>query len=452
MKVAVEIERVKEQEGGVQFLFTEYLGRGLAALGVVLAREVPPALIGGEFLEEVASSAKEFEVEDLLLDRRVAAFDIGVSVGRGGGQEAVGGAAAAHRGGVADFAQALLGAAVLRAVVGRQRDGLGLDPPGLEVGEDALGAEGGIGRGEGVGVVDEERAALDVDVGVLVLWQAAGLHLRPVGGNVVERLGVGLQALEGPVAGLDGAQVVLFLMLLAALARQAALAKHARDRALGRREAEEVLEAPGAETRGLLASLENLLFVMGRGLVGAGLGGARFLDKSGAAALLEAPQPLAHGVSRTLEGAGGVADAVLPGVHHERQAHVKVLVIGSDHGVVVHGNRGVLLLGLCFGELNPSRLAPRFPSPFSAVSIVSCFSRAARAARSAPTPCADAANPASPGTAAASGVGHDVPVLALEHVAGFLLLFVEPSTVPSLRPAYCFAVPSVGGSTIWRRS
>jgi len=52
-------------------------------------------------------------------------------------------------------------------------------------------------------------------------------HLRPVGRDVVERLGVGLEALEGLVAGLDGAQIVFLLVLLAAAVRQAALAQDA---------------------------------------------------------------------------------------------------------------------------------------------------------------------------------------------------------------------------------
>ena len=269
-----------------------------------------------------------------MLDQRVTGLHVGVGVGRARGQEAMGDFEALDLGMKAHLALALVLTAVLRAVVGGQHQPFHGHAVVLEMGQDALGGHGGVGGGQLVGIVDEQGAAFHVAQRVLVARQAVGHHLGPVGGDVVERFGVGLEALEGLVGGLDGAQVVFLLALVFAPASHAGLAQDASDGPLRGAQAEQILEPPWPGAGQLLARGQHPALLGEGGLVGAGAGRARELAQAGAAFALEALQPFAHRIARTAEQTGGGLDAMGARMDHHAQAPIKEVVFGSGHVAV----------------------------------------------------------------------------------------------------------------------
>ena len=134
----IEVGRRQEQAGGVDALLFEDLRGGFAFFGIVGSGEVPPALIGPGFFEEVGAVAESFEVKELGLDEVVGAFHIGVGVGGGRGQEAVVGEEVLDEGMVAPVSFLALRAAELASVVGGEDDLLQRDVPLFQVLEDSL--------------------------------------------------------------------------------------------------------------------------------------------------------------------------------------------------------------------------------------------------------------------------------------------------------------------------
>ena len=80
-----------------------------------------------------------------------------------------------------------------------------------------------------------------------------------------------------------------------------------------------VFQAAGREMRALPQFDDLPLNLKGR-LVGAMIGGARQIIQAGLAIVVEAADPLADGVARRAEVAGGVADAVQAGVQDDVEA------------------------------------------------------------------------------------------------------------------------------------
>lgn len=95
----------------------------------------------------------------------------------------------------------------------------------LEAEGEGCAGRGGTLLGEG----DALQAAAHLARRVLNDGQAAGLHLRPIVGDVVEVLGIGRDLLEQGPGGLQGGQILLLLVLAAPLAHQAVVAQDALD-------------------------------------------------------------------------------------------------------------------------------------------------------------------------------------------------------------------------------
>jgi len=231
-------------------------------------------------------------------------------------------------------------AAVFRAVVCGQDQVVERDAPELQVGREAFYGQGGAGGGEFVGVIDEEGAGFDVADGVLVAGEALSAHLGPVGGDIVERFGIGLEAFERQVLDLDGAQVVFLAGLGASFSGQAVLPEDTGDGAQGGSKIEQKFKAARSEAGDLMPGLEDLFFLSRAGFMGAGLGGAGVIDQGGAAAFSKALQPAADGLERGAEGADGRTDAVALGVEDHLQAQGKFVVLSADHVVVWDRGQG----------------------------------------------------------------------------------------------------------------
>ena len=93
-------------------------------------------------------------------------------------------------------------------------------------------------------------------------------------------------------------------------------------------------EAAGAEAGRLFAQRDDPGFESGAGLVRAGLGGAGLAFETGVALGLGAAQPLADGVARTAELAGGGLDPVDAGVGDELVAEGEMRIVSAEHGVI----------------------------------------------------------------------------------------------------------------------
>jgi hypothetical protein len=190
----------------------------LIATGGVLASGVVPELIGGGLSEEVGFGGEDLSIEQFGFDGIVNTFDIGIGIGTGGRIEPVFGAEGLLDGEVKALRSVVEGVAVkFRAQVGSD-DGLtSIDALLLEVFEETLDAQGGVGFGEFVAVGQELGAAGELADRVLEAGQAVALHLGPVEGEVGEVLHIHLEAGEGDVGGFDGPEVVF--TVVAALGR-----------------------------------------------------------------------------------------------------------------------------------------------------------------------------------------------------------------------------------------
>jgi len=87
----------------------------------------------------------------------------------------------------------------------------------LEVFEETVDTQGGVGFGEFIAVGQELGATGEFANGVLETGQAVALHLGPIEGDVGEVLHIHLEARERGIGGFNGPQVVL--TLVAALGR-----------------------------------------------------------------------------------------------------------------------------------------------------------------------------------------------------------------------------------------
>ncbi len=136
--------------------------------------EVEVELIDAGFGEEVAAAAESFQVVELVLDKPMDGFDVTL-IGVGGGRDALGlemeeaeGAGETGAGAVR-----LEGVDKLAAVVGLPDEIFQIQPAGLELRRDAVGAQGVGPRGAPLGEGEELQAAAHFAGGVLDEGQAA---------------------------------------------------------------------------------------------------------------------------------------------------------------------------------------------------------------------------------------------------------------------------------------
>jgi hypothetical protein len=115
---------------------------------------------------------------------------------------------------------------------------------------------------------------------------------------------------EKRALGFDVGQVLLALILLAALVQQPMLAPDAHQGAVAERQIELADEAAGAEGGQSATQGDDLLFQFWGRLVGLVMRSAGTLDEAAPSLLLIAAQPLAHRRDGTLEEAAGGFDAL----------------------------------------------------------------------------------------------------------------------------------------------
>jgi hypothetical protein len=205
---------------------------------------------------------------------------------------------------------------------------------GAEVVKDATGREGGVGGRQVVGEVGEDRAAFDVADVVEVTREPSGGHLGPVGRDVVEGLGIHLEALQGGIGSLDGAQVVLPFAAAPTGADQAVGAEDPGDGAFRGRQTEEVLQPAGAEARDALADGEDLPFHLRGDLVRTPMRGAGLRSERRPTPALKPPQPQPNRVARAAHVPGRHPNPVRSGMEHHGQTRRIGMVGGADHRVV----------------------------------------------------------------------------------------------------------------------
>ena len=192
---------------------SEEVGGAFVTARAVLASGVVPELVRGSLGEEVGVGGEDLSIEQFGFDGVVNTFDIGIGIGTSGRVEAVFGAEGLLDGEVKALGAVVDGVAVkFRAQVGSD-DGLAsIDAMLLEVSEETLDAQGGVGFGEFVAVGQELGATGQFADGVLEAGQAVALHLGPIEGDVGEVLHIHLEASERGISGFNGPQVVLTLV------------------------------------------------------------------------------------------------------------------------------------------------------------------------------------------------------------------------------------------------
>ena len=303
-------------------------------------------LIAGGLVDEVGEAGEGLQLVELGFDRSVHALDVGVVVGVGDAVEAVIGAELALDGvheAVFGVVQAV--AAELGAVVGGEHEIAEVDAAARAVGQEAPDGQCCVGDAELAAVGEELGAGALVAHGELVAGQAQLEHLPAIGGDVREVLGVHLEVQQRGLSHLVGPQVAACAVgFAAACAGEAVLPDDAADGGAAGLDFELVLEPPCGEM-GALALVDDLAFGLPGRLVRAAGGGSRQLLEAGLAFLREAAHPLADGVARGFEVAGGRTNAVLAGVEDDVEAEIKLMVFRSDHGIIAHADS----FRLCFG-------------------------------------------------------------------------------------------------------
>jgi len=311
----------------------EKVGGRVVAARAVFAREVEEVLVGGGGGEEVGRIAEGLEVEELRFDGGVAAFDVGVGVGVCRRIEPVGGADRGKSAVKTVVAVVHCVTVELGAEVGAHDQLREIKAVSLEVRGDARGGEGGVGFRQFAGVGEKEGAEGFAADGVLEPGHAGLLHLGKVMRDVVEILGIHLEAQERRMRGLDGPQVGFALMLARTRADELCVAQDAMRRALAERQFEHVHEAPRAETGGLFARGDDL----GRdGLSGPRrrvLGAAREV-RQGIIAGFPAAVPEAHGGAGAFVAPSGGAMTVGFGVAHNFVAQRELVLADFVHGAI----------------------------------------------------------------------------------------------------------------------
>jgi len=172
--------------------------------------QVDVQLVGVHFGQEIAAAGEVFQVEKLVLFEPVHGFHIALVGVRRRDAHML-----AVREGFGEVALEL-------AAVGGLPDQI---PQGntiaIQMLLDARGKHGAGGGTSLLGKSPEEQVAADVTSGVLNGRQVQVLHLQPVARDIVKILGIGADLLEQSPGSFDVCEILLALILPAALFQQA---------------------------------------------------------------------------------------------------------------------------------------------------------------------------------------------------------------------------------------
>ena len=287
---------------------------GLVAFGAVGPGDIEPEGIGGSLRQEVLPGGERFHLIQLIFNQAVGRFQIGLpGVGpwRDGLMREAG-----HRfdrAGEGAVVASIPGADEFAAVIRLDAAALQADTALLEVRQQTLRKEGGIGQGALLGVGEELEAADDLAGGILDLREPILTDLGPEFGDVGEHFGVQVELLEQAPGGFDGSQILVGFGLVPFLPEQPGLPPEFADGLVTDRELEEALD-PGRAPGGQLAlERQGLVTCFGRDALGRVMGDSAVLLQSLPALRLPALDPLPDGLGRGPEQAGGGLDAPLLG-------------------------------------------------------------------------------------------------------------------------------------------
>jgi hypothetical protein len=228
---------------------SEEIGGALVAARANFASGVVPELIGGRLSEEVRFGGEDLSIEELGFNGVVNTFDIGIGIGTGGRVEPMLGAEGLLNGEVKALGSVVDGAAVkFRDQVGSDNGLASIDAMLLEVFEEALDAQGGVGFREFVAVGQELGTTGEFANGVLEAGQAVALHLGPIEGDVGEVLHIHLEAGERGIGGFNGTQVVLTVVSALGWPGQVMGVNDALGGVMAQRQIKFLDEAPSAKT------------------------------------------------------------------------------------------------------------------------------------------------------------------------------------------------------------
>jgi len=304
----------------------------------IFAGGVVPELVGGGFSEEIGFGREDLSLEQFGFDGVVNAFNVGVGIGAGRGIEAVLGAVFLLDGPVEAAHLVVSGVAVIfGAQVGGDDDLGSVEAMVIEMGEEAIHSQGGVGFGEFVAVGQELGAARQFADGVLEAGQAIGLHLRPIEGEVGEIFDIHLEAGKRRIGRFDGAEIVFAVVAALGWAGELVVAEDAVQGVVADLEGKFGDETAGAEAGCFFALGHAFGFQGGRGFMRAGMRGAADGQEALVAVGGKAADPFAHGVFGALVTAGGGLDALVEGIGDQLVAESEFRIAGADHGVIRWG-------------------------------------------------------------------------------------------------------------------
>lgn len=319
------------------YFFIEQFPWRFGFLGAVGSGQIEEELVLIGLVDEVRASGERFDFIELLFHEVVDGFDVGLEAMLSGWDGAMGLPVDALDGaGECGVVFGLPGSDELRPVVALPGGGGEIDSALLEMFDDALGEDGGVGQRQFVGVAEEEQPGGDIAGGVLVLGEVQPLQRAPIFGDIAEILGVDVDLLAEVPVFFDLAEESFGLRLLASpRSVEGVITADPADGFDAVRQLELVFDASGGKSRAGVFGGEDFLFGPDIELAWPVDGGAGVFLKAGEFSV-EAVQPLADGLGGGLELSCGRFDAVCFGV----DGHVEA----EDSGVLGVAHDGVVCI------------------------------------------------------------------------------------------------------------
>jgi hypothetical protein len=219
----------------------------------------------------------------------------------------------------------------------------------LEMAEKALNGQLGIDGGAFGGEGKPLGAGTDIPDGELIFGKPYVAGLRPITRLVAEVFDVDLKPLEGAIALLDFAQVVLLLILLSGATSQLVLAQDTANSREAAGELELVHQALCTKA-GALSSGKDLALDFGCDAPGRIPWPAGVILQSFQPRLTVSPNPEAHRIARDGEMPSCGPKAMMPGIAYQDLPQIKGRLARTDHRAILPRAQHAGLLGLSTRE------------------------------------------------------------------------------------------------------